>query len=83
MTNIGDDSFTPQRRKKNKIVSDLADKGLLLNDEVTTDTVLAFAPTRNLSPRILLIMYQQAGLIEEDLPTLESEHFPDIYRSRS
>lgn len=83
MTNIGDGSFAPQRRIENKIVSDLADKGLLLNGEVTTDTVLAFALTRNLSPRILLIMYQQAGLIEDDLPSLESEHFPDIYRSRS
>lgn len=83
MNNIGDGSFAPQRRIENKIVSDLADKGLLLNGEVTTDTVLAFALTRNLSPRILLIMYQQAGLIADDLSTLESEHFPDIFRSRS
>lgn len=80
---IEDGSFAPQRRKENRIVSDLADQGLLLNGEVSTETISAFALTRNLNPRILLIMYQQAGLIPKTEDTLENPKFPDIFRSRS
>ena len=83
MKDIGDGSFAPQRRKENKTVSDLADKGLLLTGEVAIETILAFALTRNLSPQLLFIMYQKAGLLAEDINTVESDHYPDIFRPRS
>jgi hypothetical protein len=83
MASIGNGSFAPQRRKENLAVSDLADQGLLLNGAVTTETISAFALTRHLSPRILLLMYQQAGLIDPNIAAEEKDHYPDIYRSRA
>ncbi|MFH2019456.1 MAG: hypothetical protein ABII80_02485 [bacterium] len=81
---IGEGSFAPQRRAENKIVSDLADQGLLLNGAVTPEILCAFALTRQLSPIVLFAMYKQAGLLEDlDLASIEHDKYPHIYRSQS
>ncbi|MEI8232776.1 MAG: hypothetical protein WCG44_03465 [bacterium] len=77
-----EEKFVSKRRAENSIVSDLADQNLLLTGDITITTILAFALTRNLSPKLLLIMYRQAGLIERDLSDTENDRYPDIFRSQ-
>ena len=80
MVFIGNGSFAPQRRIENAAVSNLAEQGLLLGGNITIEAINAFALTRNLNPLVVTLMYQQAGLLDANIPIYENDHFPNIFK---